>query len=74
MLALFALLGYFNHNININVFAFKTIQFKMKFIDEENNAIFAIINPFQTVKTRIFNADTIRSIFGETLTNPFMSY
>ena len=74
MLTLFPLLRNLDHNININVFTFKTIQLEMKFINEENNAIFAIINPFQTVKTRIFNADTIRSIFGETLTNPFMSY
>lgn len=74
MLTLFPLLRNLNHNININIFAFKTIQFEMKFINEENNAIFAIINPFQTVKTRIFNADTISRIFSKTVTNPFMRY
>lgn len=74
MFALFPLLRNLDHNIDINVFAFKTVQFKMKFINEENNAIFAVIDPFQTVKTRIFNTNTIRRIFSKTVTNPFMRY
>lgn len=74
MFALFPLLRNLDHNIDINVFTFKTVQFKMKFINEENNAIFAVIDPFQTVKTRIFNTNTIRRIFSKTVTNPFMCY
>lgn len=74
MLALFPLLRNLDHNIDINVFAFKTIQFKVKFINEENNAIFAVIDPFQAVETRIFNTNTIRRIFSKTVTNPFMRY
>ena len=74
MLALFPLLRNLDHNIDVNVFALKTVQFKMKFINEENNAIFTVINPFQTIKTRIFNTNTIRRIFRKTVTNPFMGY
>lgn len=74
MLALFPLLRNLDHNIDINVFTFKTVQFKMKFINKENNTIFAIIYPFQTIKTRIFNTNTIRRIFSKTVTNPFMCY
>ena len=74
MLTLFPLLRNLDHNIDINVFALKTIQFKVKFINEENNTIFTVINPFQTIKTRIFNTNTIRRIFSKTVTNPFMRY
>lgn len=74
MFALFPLLRNLDHNIDINVFTFKTVQFKMKFIDKENNAIFAVIDPFQAVETRIFNTNTIRRIFSKTVTNPFMCY
>ena len=59
MFALFALLRNFSNNININVFAFKAIQFKMKFINKKQNTIFRIIYPFQTIETSIFNANTI---------------